>query len=156
MSRVLLVGELNPYGGPESNALVPWPDGCAGHRLQQILGLTEAQYLALHRMNLCRGAWSMREARRRAQLVYTAEPSRPWDVIVLLGAKVATAFAYPGLAFSSDVDRMPPGAQGTMPSRVYLPHPSGLCRRWHEPGAVDRARAILMAVAPQVPWGEAT
>lgn len=31
---------------------------------------------------------------------------------------------------------------------ILLPHPSGLCREWNEPGAYERARELVKAVYP--------
>jgi hypothetical protein len=62
-------------------------------------------------------------------------------VLVLLGAKVSAAF---GLAFTPFVtlQRIVPDGHC---QAVILPHPSGLCRLWHRPGAVEEARELLRA-----------
>jgi uracil-DNA glycosylase len=57
-------------------------------------------------------------------------------VVVLLGARVAQAFALKFTPFSVVAACNP--AQF-----VILPHPSGLSRAWNEPGAFDRARGVL-------------
>lgn len=158
-ARVLLVGESNPYGGPESNALVPWPDNCAGHRLQsRIFGLPEDCYTAMHRRNLCRGAWSIQIARAAAwsMISATGEP-KPWRTIVILGRKVESAFSryQAGFSLRQDADPMQPFtsrvAQGF--TLVSLPHPSGRNAASWTADAIARARALLAEIEPEVPWG---
>lgn len=138
---VVLVGELNPYGSPPYFALYDDPPGCAGARLRRFLGLDRETYLgeSVVRINLCRGDWSAPRARIAASQISLAYSSVP---IVILGRKVAAAFGKSGvLAFSRD---------GLV---VCLPHPSGRCRVWSQPGSIDRARALLREVCPAVPWG---
>jgi len=155
LGRVLLVGELNPYGSNPLFALWDEPADASGNRLREILGLRSDTYRALHRVNLCAGRWSMRAAREKAGLLTSADPSRPWDVVVMLGRKVASAFGYRGDFFGVVRPREVPGLQGKPePTLVSLPHPSGLCRVWNDPAAVGRARDLVRAVAPWVPWGE--
>lgn len=154
-SRVALIGEDNPYGDTPEFALYPSPDGCSGHRLMKILGLPEDQYLAIHRANLCaRDSFSMKEARRRAQ-IFCADPSAPWRVIVLLGRKVADAFGYEMDFFTHGIE--PTTATWTRPvTLVSLPHPSGRVLLWNKPEARQRAREILRELAPELPWGSTT
>lgn len=134
--RVLLLGESNP--------------GCSGWRLRRILGLSEDQYLTLHRANLCEGAWSKANAQKRA--FELLDPQAPWKVMVLLGRKVTETFEKLALddvelvAFSTRV--CCPGMQ-----LVALPHPSGRNAGLWNPKARDRSRQILRALAPEVPWG---
>lgn len=148
-SRVLLVGEHNPYGPRPEYQLVNYPQGCAGERLQRlVLGLPEADYLGLWRTNLCFGrGWILGDARARAEFLLAAPDSR-WNVIVMLGRKVASAFRYKEEAFSYSIV-----SQYRLMTLVALPHPSGRCRAWNEPGAVTKARAILRWLVPEVPWG---
>jgi len=134
-TKPLLVGEFNPYGTGPDFALYPAPSGCAGWRLCcKILDIAPSDYLArFDRANLCVGRWSIREARLEAARLLTTGTGP----VVVLGAKVSAAF---GLAFE-------PYANTTLgdPVRaaVILPHPSGLCRLWWEPGAYERARRAL-------------
>jgi hypothetical protein len=140
--RVLVVGEVNPYGADPKFALYPRPRHASGNRLREIMGLTDACYMRLlARVNLCAGKWEPRQARLSALDVLEAG-NHP--VLVLLGAKVRAAFEGPP-AFQV--------VQGLDAKLVGLPHPSGLCRAWNEPGAVERARAALAEAAPWVPWG---
>lgn len=133
--KPLLVGETNPYGADPKFALYPLPEKSAGGRLcTKIMGLTRLEYLQrFDRVNLCAGKWSMKEARHRAvDLLGTDERS----TLVLFGAKVTRAF---------DIDFFPFQITHRQHERrvVILPHPSGLCRAWNEPGAYERARAVL-------------
>lgn len=125
--KPLLVGEANPYGGDPFYALYPDPPGCAGHRLcRLVMGLSAQEYLELFdRVNLCRRAWSTKEARVATACAIGR------DRVVLLGAKVCKAF---------DVAYLPCTVAGRF---VVLPHPSGLCRFWGRPGAFTTARECL-------------
>ena len=160
MSRLVIVGESNPYGRDPSMALFHLPRHASGDRLREHLGLTDATYEALDKVNLCAGKWSMAEARRRAD-----ELVPDYQVLVLLGAKVRAVFGgRGGAAWGTTANVSPFCAQhrsGTLPgpyhhvcTLVALPHPSGLSRAWNEPGARLRARSILAKHAPWVPWGE--
>lgn len=141
--RLLLCGEDNPYGSSPDFALYCYPPGCAGYRLRRILGLPQHQYLALRRMNLCTGGWSLRAARDRASLLVTDEATPP--VVVMLGRKVADAFGYERPFFTRGEQR-----RFTL---VSLPHPSGRSTIYNDSKIVDRTRQLLREVAPEVPWG---
>lgn len=129
------MGEVNPYfGRHEDSGYALWPDppGSSGHRLcHYVLGLPEGEYLeSFDRSNLCDLRWSVREARGRAREILARGAP-----VVALGAKVARAF---GAAFT-------PFAYYPLGPGVYvLPHPSGLCRLWNEPGVRARARSLLL------------
>lgn len=127
LSKPLIVGETNPYGGDDCYALYPSPEGCSGHRLCcLILGMTQDEYLsAFERTNLVKGKWSLKDARVNARMLCEGD-------LVLLGSKVCSAFEVEFRPFSIVVheDR----------NLCILPHPSGLCRMWNEPGAVIKAR----------------
>lgn len=147
-ARVVVVGEVNPYGADPSLALYPLPRKASGNRLRNFMGLTDAEYLRLlRRVNLCQSTWSGEKASVAAASL--VGKLRRWGgaVVVLLGGRVARAFrriALPGVFESVTVGDV---------ALVRLPHPSGLCRLWNQPGAVDRARAVLRREAPWVPWG---
>ena len=72
---------------------------------------------------------------------------------VLRGRKVAGAFGLGHLAPFTRQDVVQIDG-GNLLRYVILPHPSGRCRVWNEPDAVERARALLRQVRPDVPWGE--
>jgi len=134
--KPLLIGEANPYSGNPKLALFPWPASSAGGRLcRVVLGLAPRQYIRwFDRVNLCAGEWNAREAREAAKQIFV-DRFKPERVNVLLGAKVARAFGYDFEPFLVE--------RGSCGSVVILPHPSGRCRTWNEPGAVDRAREAL-------------
>ncbi len=134
--KPLIVGEMNPYGADPYYALYPAPDGCSGHRLcSLILGMHRKTYLeSFDRVNLCDGKWSMPAARKRAQELFTYKGK-----IIALGAKVARAFEFnpfEPFVISSHI--------------LVLPHPSGLCRLWHEPGAFEKARLRVAELCPEL------
>lgn len=131
MSKVLLVGESNPYGAAPEFALYPAPQRSAGYRLcVEVLAMPRAAYLeTFDRCNLLSvSTWSTPAARLAAgRLTHKRR--------VLLGAKVAAAH---GLRFT-------PFEQvwGDTWHGVILPHPSGRCRLWEERGAMQKARDIV-------------
>ena len=154
--RVLLVGEVNPLGSDPRHALYHLPRTSSGNRLRCILGLTDLEYhRLLDKVNLCVGKWSTKQAAvLLAELVLRNSTGR--GVVVLLGARVrAAARRMIKLASAPDlrVEFFTRVTLGSGVVLVSLPHPSGLCRLWNEPGAPARARALLREVAPQVPWG---
>lgn len=143
MAGIVLVGEANPYSDDPTDALYHLPRGAAGDRLREHLGLRDATYAAIAKVNLCGREWSRDEARASVARVLAT-----YDVVVALGRR-------PSLALTEGV--MVPFFH-TVRSRgrvvVTLPHPSGLNREWNEPDARARARAVMRVVAPDVPWGE--
>jgi hypothetical protein len=150
--RVILIGESNPYGSDPEFALYCYPPGCAGYRLRRIFGLPQHQYLALHRVNLCVGDWSKGQAERKAAELM--DPGAPWRVMVMLGRKVAEAFEKVALG---GVPIVPFSTREHASGRtlVSLPHPSGRNPVWNQPSTRARAREILRAIAPELPWGSA-
>ncbi len=165
--RPLLVGEDNPYSRDPRYALYPSPDHSAGGRLcRLIMGLSTKDYIrGFERVNLCAGEWSMREAKQTVcdlktdrwtsqipafgsdpDMVNGRFPHFIDDKIVLLGAKVCEAFNSSYKPF--EVARV----SGCV--FAILPHPSGRCRAWNEPGAFERARETLCraGVLPLPPW----
>lgn len=148
--HLLLVGEVNPYGGDDSRALIDYPEGCAGHRLRRILGLPRDDYRALRRTNLCRGDWDGRAARERAREILSSGRV----VVVMLGRKVAQAFGFRGEFFT----RTDAHVRGFFDGKVdyclaSLPHPSGRCLIWNRSDSAIRARDLLRGIAPDVAWG---
>jgi hypothetical protein len=141
--RVLLVGELNPYGSRPELALYHLPRGASGDRLRTYLGLTDVAYHRLEKVNLCGGGWEPGWARLAAlDVLRRAEH----DVLVLLGARVRDAFGGP-VFFAS--------ARRRDCALVSLPHPSGRCRLWNDLANVERAVAAMRSLVPEIPWGEA-
>ncbi len=136
-ARPVLVGELNPFGPSSHYALYPEPVNCAGWRLcHKVMGLTADQYLERFiRINLCSRSWNKRHAELRAFQIMNEQVARGTPV-VLLGAKVCSAFGVPYTPFT--VMRHLGDS-----NYVVLPHPSGRCLKWNEPGAYGRARRVL-------------
>lgn len=166
-ARVLLVGEDNPHSEDPRRALHFHPPGAAGDRLRRILGLDKATYLSLWRVNLCVGRWSTLRARDRAGDLLL-DVTAPWSVVVMLGAKVASACGYPhGLMTCAHatvrVEEVEYGEAGWVRQAadgefmaVSLPHPSGRCRVWNDASSAERARMTMRAVAPELPWGSSS
>lgn len=150
----VLVGELNPYGAHPSLALYDRPTGSAGERMRRLVCAVQPwRYRAFSRHNLCTEKWETRSARASAAHLHTAYRGR---VLVLLGRKVARAFGLVDVeAFTLHRPYGHTLVDGDPTLYVVLPHPSGLCREWGEPGAFARARNLLREACPEVPWGEA-
>lgn len=133
--RVLLVGEVNPYGADPAFALYPRPRWSAGGRLCALLGMRPAEYReAFDRCNLLAGPkWSAPAARRAAEGLTATHR-------VLLGSRVAAAH---GLKFEPFTTARDPGWGGGWVA-VILPHPSGRSRLWSDAGAADHARRLVL------------
>ena len=138
--KPVVVGETNPYGDNPYYAMYPWPDGSAGHRLcSLVLRVPRLRYLDyFDRVNLCRGKWSVVEARKIVSELLSVPDRR----LVLCGSKVSRAFGVPYEPYTVVSEK---GC-----SLVVLPHPSGLCRLWNEPDSFDRARAAVLSVCPDL------
>ena len=138
--RVTIVGELNPYGADPAYALYPLPEGASGARLRDVLGLTTLGYLGTYaRANLCVGRWSIVAAREAAVAIL-----RERRGVILLGRRVAAAFGlarHPPFSLVS----IPVAGSGSMRivTLALLPHPSGRCREWDAPRAVEKARSCV-------------
>ena len=145
-AQLVFVGELNPYGIDPKFALYHQPRGASGDRLRAHLGLRDATYARITKINLCVGAWSVHDARARAQALLESMAGAN-AVLVLLGAKVRRAFGGPPsfTLWEGSMDR---------PTLIGLPHPSGRSVTWNQEGARDIARALLRMAVPGVPWGE--
>lgn len=146
-AKLLLVGELNPYGSDPRYALYNEPAGSAGGRLQRLIFGIDGRrwYLPIWRVNLCVGAFDRDEAKRRAaELVGEA----PWSTIVLLGRQVQRAFGI--LSRDGFLETTAPGDRWF----IGMPHPSGRNPAWLDRSNIDHARAMMRAVAPEIPWGE--
>lgn len=125
VDRVLLVGEINPYGSDPRFALYPSPVGSAGHRLAAILGMEAREYLrAFARVNLLTTAtrWSTPAGRAAARALTHSRR-------ILLGAKVCAAHGVPFVPFTF-VDEHSTTDYGTWRGLI-LPHPSGINRAWN-------------------------
>lgn len=152
---VTVVGEDNPYGSDPRYALYDEPERSAGARLRRLVfGVRRTTYhRRTRRLNLCDPRWSAPAARARAAELLADRSAGEARVFVLLGRKVAAAFGLDAHPPFSVV--LAPDEDGAFWPCVLLPHPSGRCREWNEPGAHERARALLRSVRPDIPWGEA-
>lgn len=137
MTKIMFVGESNPYGGDPFFALYPLPARAAGARLCTILHLRRGHYLRCYeRANLLSGEkWSIGVAREAASVLLRASGSRR---LVLLGARVSAAFGIPYLPFNA---RPVPSHPKVI--ALVLPHPSGRCRTWNDPKARSLARRVF-------------
>jgi hypothetical protein len=133
MNKILLVGELNPYGADPAYALYPLPERASGARLQDILGLSLTDYLKGHdRTNLCTGEYDPAKARERAAEIIAERrefsEQNPGHLrgLVLCGAKVAAAF---GLPYEPGKLHFPEQPKVVI---LILPHPSGRNRAWND------------------------
>lgn len=144
-SRVWLIGESNPYGSDPSFALYPLPERASGGRLAAILGLSADEYLrAFVRRNLIDGPkWSAPAARVSARQMIVA--AGDGAALVLLGARVASAFGVPFIPLATSIYLRPVNIR-----LLVIPHPSGLNRAWHNPTTAPRVRAAVLALLPQV------
>jgi hypothetical protein len=160
---VLLVGEDNPHSEDPKDALYPYPVGTAGYNLaENITDVGVGHQLATWRTNLCSPRWSAKAARERA-LALVKAPGVPWRVIIMLGAKVASAFKSALESTHVDIKLEPFTTYRALHSiddkssffaklewitLVSLPHPSGRCRVWKDEAQVHRARVLLATAAP--------
>lgn len=136
---VVLVGESNPYSVQPGFALYDLPHGASGHRLRLILGLeSEAYQERCQRHNLCWGVWRLTDARREALRLLALYPNATF---ILLGKRVASAFRFKGSTYTTN-------DLSDHQTILSLPHPSGRCRVWSEPGARDRAREAVRRACP--------
>ena len=92
--RLVIVGELNPYGTDPHFAMYPLPANSAGGRMQRLVcRLPRSVYCDIPRYNLCTGKWSAPAARERANEILRLHANQEHDDrIVLLGRKVVGAF----------------------------------------------------------------
>lgn len=142
MTRPLLVGEDNPHSADPRMALYPLPAGAAGSRLAAHLGLEVGSYLdAFDRTNLCTGGWNLREARASAERVLVARAGR--GTLILLGARVCSAFRVPFKPFEPFELVRRVGARALVARGVVLPHPSGRCRVWNDRESAPRAKEAV-------------
>lgn len=145
---IILVGESNPYGSDPRYVLFDLPKHAAGYRLRTLIfGVRHTTYARFHRANLCDGEWNLNAAKEKAQRVLNDLPNA---TVVLCRKKVQQAFNLeherePFVSWVANSDGL---------RFVLIPHPSGRNREWNREGAFERARTLLRAARPDVPWGE--
>lgn len=128
---MVLVGMNNPHSARPDTALLPYPRGCAGHRLWQMVnevcGVSRAEYCRLtERRNLLDArTWDPLAAADRLEDAWrTLEGRRA----VLLGNSVRRLMRLPRVAPASWTLDKPRNTAWS-----WLPHPSGLCRDYNDP-----------------------
>lgn len=136
MTKPILVGEANPYGGSPEFALWPDPPNCSGWRLcHRIFNMQTTEYLrAFDRVNLCPHRWSMPMARDRAHHI-KATMGGP---LILLGSKVCSGFDIAFQPFTVQTSILGPDREV-----LILPHPSGRSTAWNDPKNAERARLLV-------------
>lgn len=140
--KPILLGMNNPLSDDPDYDLYPYPEGCAGWRLWQMLpaGTTHRQYLdAFERRNLLRArAWNARAAREAARELAPVLDGR---LVVLLGTEVRAALGLP---------RVEPLSRGACELEdahfeyIAMPHPSGRNLWFNTQANLEAARAMLL------------
>lgn len=127
----MILGMNNPHSDRPDAALLPWPSGCAGHRLwrmvNEVCGVSRREYCRLtDRRNLLNArTWDVGAAGPRARDAWRTLEGRR---VIVLGATVRRLLWRP----------VTPPASWTHDEKsgidwAYLPHPSGLCRDYNDP-----------------------
>lgn len=163
--RPLLVGLDNPLSPDASLALSPWPSGCAGFRLWQMVRevrgdeFTQLKYLkAFDRINLYgshrakNGKGSSEVDQLLADLILTMAVQGRREHIVLLGKRVCHAFvaAVPKEVtwlsqFSTDHElRLTRHGKRHTIWWTLMPHPSGR-NYWYNDSLRRTAAAVILA-----------
>jgi hypothetical protein len=138
--KPVLIGMQNPLSVRPEHALFPYPPGCTGHRIFEMLrerrpDLRRQNYLdTFERRNLVVGDWDRDTARKSADLFY-AEFWGSRRTIVLLGEEVRRAFCHPPLLLH------PQDIGGSTWRQV--PHPSGR-NRWYNGSENRKAVGLLL------------
>jgi hypothetical protein len=145
--RPLIVGMSNPRSADPAHALYPWPRGCAGNRLYEMLrgenpSVTMSGYVRLfERVNLVSGIWNVQRAHVAAKSLWSTLSDRS---AVLLGREVARAFGFVPSSrwYKADVIADCHHVEGV--DYYLLPHPSGRNLRYNDP-EVRRAAGQVLA-----------
>ncbi|MDE2426253.1 MAG: hypothetical protein KGO96_10155 [Elusimicrobia bacterium] len=135
MRRPTLIGMNNPISVRPEHALYPFPRGCAGNRLWQMLHAIEPEATAsnyvrvFRRLNLVIGPWNLASARARADdLLPELADGAP---VILLGREVAKAFNLPADLAPLVWVSVPVGEDEAR--FHYFPHPSGRNLWYNDP-----------------------
>lgn len=138
--RPVLIGMNNPISQLLEHALYPYPPGCTGWRLWDMLndgvsgGVTKRQYLAtFDRRNLVVGDWSLQQARAGARAMYASLQGRE---VLVLGNGPRDAFGLKPLLLH------PQQVAGI--TWRQLPHPSGR-NHWYNDRACRATASALLA-----------
>jgi len=146
--KPLLLGMNNPLSDDPHFDLYPYPRGCAGYRLWQMLpeGTTRSQYLdAFERRNLLRAReWSSRMAREAADGIL---PQLVGRLVVVLGRDVRSALGLsPAEPLSINEEHVIGGGPGFDLRWLAFPHPSGRNRWFNDPENYLEACRVLTKV----------
>lgn len=123
MTKPILIGINNPVSSQPGHELFPYPQGCTGHRIYEMLrsripDVTRKQYLdRFERRNLVPHKIPDRKIARECASKIEHELFGSGRQVVLFGADVAAAFGHPRLLLHPQV------IGGTTWRQV--PHPSG-------------------------------
>lgn len=137
--RPILLGMNNPHSTDPTKALLPTPNGSAGHRLWKLSGYPEEQYLFKYeRVNLVNEIkWEPVSAKAAAVKFSTGLSSR---TVVVLGFETWKMFGFPAIS--------PCDSIGVDSSTFYfVPHPSGRNLWYNEDGNQKKVRELLRRLA---------
>lgn len=162
--RPVLLAMNNPVSSNPAHALYPYPPGCAGHRVHEMLREemarrgrphvpSRSEYLAAfdRRNVLSKPVWSQREARASGREVLRSLSHR---TVVVLGAQTLQALGLPrgpwGEWAEWDAGDLlaPRGDLSASVRYCLLPHPSGRCREYNYPRMRALAGRILADLLP--------
>jgi hypothetical protein len=135
----------NPRSLAPEHALYPWPPGCAGHRLFEMLRAVEPSATMTRyrdrfdRVNLVSGPWNAAYARERADQL---RPTLTGRSVVLLGREVTRAFGIRG-----EIDCLPWRYHGII--FYLLPHPSGRNLKYNDPDCRLQVGRVLAKLYQQ-------
>lgn len=150
LARLIIIGQ-DPGPGRDGTTPLAWvPAGCAGHRLQEMSGLTRYEYRSVARVNLCATQADDPGAAGRRERAQTVERFLPGRIAVLLGRRVCEAFGISKIRPWFSAVKMRPDRLGPHLTLVPHPHPSGRCRGWNDPGVVETARRFWALVTSTV------
>lgn len=129
--RPVLIGMNNPVSAAPEHALFPYPPGCTGHRIYEMLqervpDVTRRQYLdAFDRRNVVSAKVFDKKLAREGAAKLEQEFWGSGRTIVLLGNDTVAAFGHPRSLVHPQVIA---GATWRQ-----IPHPSGLNRWYNDP-----------------------
>lgn len=139
--RLILIGE-DPGRGDPRCPVYPWPAGCTGARLCDLLGMNPAEYVNdTLRVNIFYEKperWNAKEAHAR---VLAMGGLLDGAAVIACGRRVAKALGLPEASPWYSGRRVKLGVARAI--IVPIPHPSGRNRAWSDPAETERARVAL-------------
>jgi len=137
--KTVLLGMNNPVSSRPEHALFPYPPGCTGYRVWQLLRtrlpeVSRSDYLSgFDRVNLIHSRrWDKAAALHSARRLPSLYQGR---TILVFGAAVRDALDLPAVLIH------PVQKDGC--EWRQLPHPSGRCRWYNDPDCATLAAALL-------------